>query len=204
MSKILFTAIFGEYDILQSIKVDTGWRNICFTDGDIEVKGWEIVKMKAYPKAFRHIKSCPHLFLPEGTELSMWIDGNITPKMPLNHIIKGKDSGYTLMAHPARNCVYAEGQRCIELNKDDPKIINAQLAKYRREKYPIKNGMVATGVIIRTPGFEKFGEAWYEEIKQHSVRDQISFPVVATRHRLDFHTFPFMQGFNKVIHASKR
>lgn len=203
MKKILFTAIFNYYDELAPIN-QPGWDCICFTDNpDMTAQGWRIVRMEPYDKIFRHIKTCPHLFLPNH-DLSVWIDGNLTPKISLDQIAKGK-TDYTLMQHPERKCLYREAERCIQLGKDDAATINAQMERYRRDKYPAKNGLVATGVIIR-PGsaYERFGEAWWDEIRDGSVRDQLSFNYVAWRHKLRFAMFPFLQGFDKVIHASKR
>lgn len=201
--KIIYTSFFSNYDTLSPITVPEGWRALCFTDSIMPVKGWEIVSLEPAPKLFRHIKTCPHLFLPDH-DLSIWIDANLIPQMPLNHIIKGKDQGYTLMQHPQRTSVWAEAQRCIELRKDDASVIADQVLKYKRQGYKDDNGMVATGVLVRTPGFEKFGEAWWDEIRNHSVRDQISFPVVAQQHRLHFKLFPFLQGFKRVMHTGKK
>lgn len=200
--RIIYTSIFGGYDTLQPIKVPDGWKALCFTDSDIVAKGWEIVHTKAEPKIFRKIKTCPHLYLPEH-ELSIWCDGNIIPQMPLNHLVNGK-SGYWLMMHPHRQCIYTEGQRCKELRKDDDATIDAQMARYRKEKYPEKNGLVATGVLIRTSGYEKFSEDWYSEIEKGSVRDQLSFNYVAHKHRLHFKLFPFLQGFKRLVHTGKK
>lgn len=200
--KVVFTAIFGDYDKLAPIR-EKNWRCICFTDSeDLQGKGWEIIYTKPEPKIFRKIKTCPHLFLPKH-DISVWLDGNISPKMPMDHITRNR-TGFYLMQHPQRKSVFAEAQRCKELNKDNHEIIDKQVAKYKKQGYKDDNGMYATGVIIRDgKGFEKFGEAWYAEIRDHSVRDQISFPVVAQKHKLKIKTFPFLQGFAKVVHFSK-
>lgn len=199
--KIIYTAIFGNYDTLAPIKVPEGWRALCFTDSGIVAKGWEIIHRKPEPKLFRKIKICPHLFLPEH-EISMWIDGNLSPQMPLNHLVNNK-TGYWAMAHPQRHCVYAEAKRCIELGKDTLETLNAQMERYRRAGLPRNAGMVATGVLIRTPGFEKFAQGWWAQVEKGSHRDQCSFNYVAWKHKLEYHTFPFLQNFSKVIHSGK-
>lgn len=199
---IIYSAVFSSYDTVQPISLPQGWCALLFTDSTVSVKGWEIVPTKATAKIFRKIKICPHLFLPPH-DISIWIDGNIVPQMPLNHLIKNR-IGYHVMDHPIRKSVWAEAQRCIELRKDDQKTIEKQVRKYRSDGYKDDNGMVATGVLIRTPGHEAFGDAWWEEVNIHSVRDQISFPVIAQKHKLNFKKFPFLQGFKRLVHTGKR
>ena len=84
---------------------------------------------------------------------------------------------YTLMKHPARNCTYAEANACISYHKDKPGNIKPQMERYREEGLPENNGMVQTGVIGRrnTPAVKEFEALWWEEIKNNSQRDQLSF-----------------------------
>ncbi len=194
---LIYSAIFGNYDSLQPITPPAGWRAIVFSDTEQTAKGWEVIRMDGYPKAYRHIKTCPHLFLPGSTEMSVWVDGNIIPSTSRIRAVHGD---YTLMAHPHRSSVWAEAKRCIELNKDSAQTINAQMDRYRAENYP-DVGMVATGVIIRKAGNEAFAEDWWKEIKNGSVRDQLSFNYVAHKHGLKYDTFPFLEGFKKRLHA---
>lgn len=201
--RILYTSYFNNYDTLQPVSVPQGWRAMCFTDNPQPVKGWEIIPTEPAHKLFRKIKSCPHLFLPPH-DLSVWIDANLSPRMPVNHIVNGK-TGYWAMEHPQRRCIYQEAIRCKELRKDDEDIIDAQMARYRAEKYPEKNGLVATGVLIRNgAGYESFGEDWFAEIERGSVRDQLSWNYVAHKHRLHYKTFPFLMGFTKTLHTGRR
>ena len=45
--KVIYTAIFGDYDTLKEPLVITpGWKYICYTDQDFESKVWEIKKVK--------------------------------------------------------------------------------------------------------------------------------------------------------------
>lgn len=199
----IFTAIFNKYDQLREIKLEEGWRAICFTDQDIQSKSWEIRKREFRPKLHRDIKLRPHYHLPK-YDKCVWIDGNLELSISLNELIKNRD-GFWLMQHPDRNCLFKEAARCVELKKDDGDIIFKQIEKYSKEDCPINNGLSATGCLIRDWTNENiaFCELWWKEVKEFSVRDQISFPYVAWRTGLKFDTFPFLQGFQYHYHLHK-
>jgi len=146
----------------------------------------------------------PHLFLP-AHDRSVWIDGHLLPLVNVEEFARDK-SGYWLMKHPARNCIYEEANACIQMRKDNPKIIQRQVARYRQDLYPVNNGLVATGVLIRdnNPAFIPVAEQWWEEVRVHSVRDQISFNYVAHKNNLRFNTFSFLEGFKNQYHVKDR
>lgn len=149
------------------------------------------------PKIFRKVKILPHLFLPEHDK-SVWIDGHLVP----NDLSLFDKSGYWLMKHPTRNCIYQEAQECITLRKDNPRTINEQVNRYRMEGYPVNNGLSATGVLIRdnTEGNRVFGEFWWHQVRTGSVRDQLSFNYSAWKTGLQFDQFPFLQDIKKWKH----
>src|SRR5205814_5569035 len=73
---------------------------------------------------------------------------------------------------------------CIELEKDDPAVIRRQIEQYRSEGMPENYGLAAGTVLMRRhrdAAVIGVMEAWWAEIMQHSVRDQISLPFVAWR-----------------------
>ena len=114
-------------------------------------------------------------------EYSIWVDGNFFLKMQeeFYYDLLG-DYDIAVMQHPSRNCVYEEAEECKRLLKDDPVIIDEQIAKYRKEGYPENNGLAECNFIIRrnTPEMRRLHEAWWAEICRHSSRDQISFPYI--------------------------
>jgi hypothetical protein len=53
-----------------------------------------------------------------------------------------------------------------------------QIKKYKSENYPINNGMVQTGIMIRKHNEQRcieVMELWKDELVKHSHRDQLSF-----------------------------
>ncbi len=195
---IIYTAITNAHDQLHEFP--TPYRKIVFTERQIFSSTWEVKKIQVVPKIFRHIKILPHLFLPPH-EKSVWVDGNITP----TDLSVFDRSGFWLMAHPVRDCIYQELIACTKLKKDDAKLMERQVQKYRLEDYPAHNGMCSTGVMIRdnNPDYYPLLEMWWEEVKNGSVRDQLSFNYCAWKLGFRFDTFPFLEGLKKWKHNQK-
>ena len=139
----------------------------------------------------RKIKILAHNYLKE-YDYSVWVDANIrildNPKILLNRYLINNDlAAYT--HSEGRTCIYLEAEACIKLNKDDPIIIVNQMNKYRSQGYPEFNGLVVTGVLLRKhndPNIIKAMEMWWEQIQQHSKRDQLSLNFVLWKLGLEF------------------
>ena len=190
----------GNYDRLNEYQ--TKCRKICFTDVPMQSDTWEIVRVEHESKIHRKIKILPHLFLPPHDK-SVWIDGHLKPLIDIESFAQDK-SGFWLMDHPLRKCIYEEANACIAMRKDNRKVIERQTTRYRLERYPPNAGLVATGVLIREPGFEDVLEHWWSEVRDFSVRDQLSFNYVAYKNNLRYNTFPFLQGFKNQYHVTDR
>ncbi len=196
---VVYTAIFGNYDHLKQPRVISPETNYYLvTDANLlsPPHPWRIKTIsESYNcprdpvRRARWCKTHPEILFPRA-ESTVWIDGNIRlltsideltrqalwqdPKNPL-------DIG--LFAHPHRSCVYTEASACIALDKDDPKVIQAQVARYREEGYPFNAGLVATGVVVRrhTGQISFLNRAWWSEIQGGSIRDQLSFNYVVRK-----------------------
>jgi len=158
-------------------------------------------------------KVLPHKFLSE-YEYSVWIDGNILLRGDVNKLIeKYLVDGVNLaifdhMQHKkrwkkifwikntedCRDCVYDEAQYLLRMNKDgkykdDPNLIVRQISKYKKDGYPKHNGLAVTMIILRRhnePDVMKVMDDWWDEIKNNSRRDQLSFNYVAWKNNLNF------------------
>lgn len=159
---MIYTAIAGEKDAPRDdIKVFT-------TD--------MFVSPRMNAKIF---KILPHLFMND--EYSVWVDGNMTPKLTEQEYIAFLgDNDIAVMNHPERQCLYDEGKFCEIKGKDIAEKIEPQLHRYHQEGYPRNNGLYACGFIVRrhTPKMKRLCEQWWAEICAGSSRDQISFPYV--------------------------
>lgn len=194
---ILYTCITNAYDQLHEF--ETPFRKICCTDKYLVSSTWEIVIVDPEPKIFRKVKILPHLFLPEHDK-SVWMDGHL---VPYDLSLFDNKSGFWLMKHPTRTCIYQEARECITLRKDNPATINEQMGRYRLEGYPENNGLSATGVLIRdnTKENNDFNEFWWHQVRTGSVRDQLSFNYSAWKTGLKFNQFPFLQDITKWRHV---
>lgn len=202
--KIVYTCITGNYDKLQPVTPQAGWRYICFTDTDITADGWEVVKITDTHGLNRHklsrrIKILAHEYLPTH-DVSIYHDANIAIQADLNTLAQiGTD--IAVMKHPERNNLVDELKACIRLKKDSSDVMTKQVGIYLRTKY-MGDAMTANGVIIRknTPEICAFNEAWFNEVLQHSHRDQLSFCYCAWKTGTRYSTIPFLQGMKKYSH----
>ena len=202
MKNLIYTAIFDDYDKLRDpLFVDKNCSYICFTDNEnLKSYVWQIVQVKLnenYSKAqsARNIKINIHKYVDKVSNF-LWIDANQQITRDLSYIFDKNDSfDITLLQHPDRICIYEEALACIQLYKDSQEVINAQMKRYFDEGYPEKDGLHATGLIIRKNNerINKFCEAWFNEILHGSHRDQLSFDYVNWKKRfmITVHTIPF-------------
>lgn len=190
---IVYTAIFGDYDVLNDpLVVNKKIEYICFTDNkEIKSKVWDIriVERELTPRReARKYKILSHEYI-EAKE-SLWIDGCILIYTdPIRYLSRFKDD--MLLTKHWRNCVYDEAKVVVRNNKETKEIAEAQMDKYRDELYPKDNGLVDTTCVFRrmNPQIEMLEEDWWDELNQCSKRDQLSFNYVAWRNQMKFGLF---------------
>lgn len=193
MSKIIYTAIMGEYDLLKDpVVITPGWKYICYTNNkNIKSNVWQIEHMYLNSvKEVRQLKITP----PFKYEICIWVDASIEVNCNLDDFIRDNHKGYfTIMKHPFRSCVYEEGRACISRKKDNQEIITEQMDRYRKMGYPENNGMVASGLIVRNSCIrvQRFCERWWKEVEQYSRRDQLSFNFTAYYYPLRYNLIPY-------------
>lgn len=126
-------------------------------------------------------KLLAHQYVPD-YDFSLWIDGSVRLLVPARDLVEKYlgEADIALFRHTTRECIYDEAEICAKLRLDDPAIIEAQVAKYRLEGFPAKQGLNEGGVILRRHGplMEHFNDAWWSEYCRHSCRDQLSFNYV--------------------------
>lgn len=91
--------------------------------------------------------------------------------------------------HPVRTCAYEEAEVCIEQMRDREEIIRAQMKKYKADGYPMNNGLAAATVVFRrhlNSDCIKFSNTWWEEIRNHSRRDQLSLNYSFWKNKLTY------------------
>jgi hypothetical protein len=193
--RVVYTCLFGYSERFN----DFPYRSddvdfICFTDDPtLESQFWTIRHLPYAlldpPRVSKRIKHLPHVFLSEYEE-SLYVDNRvgikITDPNPIFDLIgEGGSSALRCFRHPWRNCVYAEAEEVIRLRYDEPGRVRSQMEFYRYLNYPEDNGLVSSGILLRRhghPSVIEVGEGWYQQLLRHSMRDQLSFNVVAWYH----------------------
>lgn len=208
MRIVVYTAIFGGYDELvdDQFQMD-GVDYICFTDGDIESKTWEVVNCTPiYNDPNRNAKKykvLPHRYLKD-YDYSVWIDGNILVVDDIRDLVKNHkyqvfDHNQTLL--DPRDCIYKEHDAIMRLGKqnggnykDNPALMYNQVKRYLDEGYPHNNRLATNPIIFRhhhDSQVIKVMEDWWTEIKYGSRRDQLSFDYVAWKNKFEYR---FLEG----------
>lgn len=180
MKRVIYTAIFGNYDTLRDpLFVDDSIDYICFTDNEnYQSNIWDIQiveREESTPRRdARKRKILSHEYI-NSTE-SVWIDGCILLKDNPFKYYKNVDCDIILSKH-WRNCLYEEAERVVKINKADKEVVEKQIDRYVKDKYPRNNGLVDSTVIYRkiTPKIIELENLWWEELSNYSKRDQLSF-----------------------------
>lgn len=200
---VVYTAILGDYDNLKNEEVKIpGCDFICFTDDhNLKSNLFNILlckRMYSDPtRDNRLYKILPHKFL-KNYEYSLYIDGSVLVKTKnIIGLVKKylKYSNLAVFSHPERDCIYDEAVACIKAKKDDKCIIEKQMGKYKKERYPKHNGLTENTVILRrhnAPDVVSFSEEWWKEVNDFSKRDQLSFNYVVWKNSFNYTT---MNGF---------
>lgn len=186
----VYTAIMGGVDSLQDpLIVTPGIDYICFTDNKkIKSKVWQIrhienKEIESRKKA-REIKLFPHIYL-SGYDYSIWVDGNILILKDIGALISefiSKDIKISTFKHFKRNCIYEEALTCTILKKDSLENIYRQIKFCVDNSYPAQFGLAETNVMFRKhfdPIVIEFMEKWWNCILNNSIRDQLSFNLIA-------------------------
>tara|TARA_E500000331_G_scaffold357689_1_gene420402 strand:+ start:998 stop:2641 length:1644 start_codon:yes stop_codon:yes gene_type:complete len=212
MKKVIYTTIFGGYDnLVEPHYKPEGWDFICFTDADLKSDTWKIVKKPLVytdnTRTAKRFKVLPHEYLDK-YDYSIFIDGNMTIRNNPDDLIDKylSNSNVAFFDHSqnildSNNCAYKEadyifylGQKNNGNYKDNPVLIQNQMNRYKKEKYPENNGLITGMVILRKHNktdCKKVMSKWWEEIKYNSKRDQLSFNYSAWKTGVKFN---YMDG----------
>lgn len=186
-NKVIYTCITGSYELLDDpFVLSPGYDYVCFTNYDkIKSNIWKIrpipeeLNTLTEVKKQRCIKINPHKYLPE-YNFSIWVDGSVKLKKDANEFVHNncKNAHIFIPSHPVRKCIYEEMTACIKQKKDTEQHIAPQKAKYTNEGFPKNYGLVQSNIVMRyhnEPDCIKLMNTWWEEVKNGSHRDQLSF-----------------------------
>jgi len=189
MRKAVYTFIFGNYDTLKTPTVMTdGWDYICFTDdNNLRSNIWEVRQsirdqedLGLENKRF----ASKHKILFDNYvgdyDLSLSVDGHLQINCDLDELINENlkpESDMMICPHPTRDCIYDEAEVCKAIEKDNPRLIDEHMQRYRDAGYPTHNGLYSAKVIGRRhdrKSLKEMCKVWFEELQRGSRRDQLS------------------------------
>lgn len=192
---VVYTAIFGDYDVLiEPSVIEDHIDYVCFTDDPkINSNIWEVrhIKPRYGPSLTnRYIKTHPHEFLSE-YEISIYVDGNIQIQDSLSERVVEflEHHDFAVHSHPDRNSLFAEAEVCIEKGLVDHSTATAQIEKYRTEGFQDKMGLSENRVLYRRHKSEDLQiamEEWWTEIYSETSRDQLSLMYILWDNNLRF------------------
>jgi len=182
---IIYTVITGGYDSLPEITPEPSVEYWLFTD-DASIPTQQFWNRFALsnpsglnPRRLSRLpKLRPHIYLP-AHEISIYIDANTVLIQPVSEFAKYcvQEMPFAVHRHPGRRCVYSEAEKCLSTHLDDPKIIVAQMERYKRNGFPADFGLTENRFIVRrnVEAVTMLDECWHREYFNGSQRDQLSF-----------------------------
>ena len=186
---VIYTAIFGNYDVLmQPEYVPRGVDHICFTD-DANLEGgvWDIRLLNECDsprvQAFKP-RILPHRYLKE-YDYSIYVDGHLYIKSDLTELIKKSNSNIAAVNHNYRDCAYDEADAVVENGRANAQVVRQQMNRYKSEGFPKSYGLSNNGLLIRKHNDKKVIEVmelWWEEFQRGAKRSQLSFEYALWKH----------------------
>lgn len=195
----LYTAVYGNYDWIKPAP-NVAIPCYLYTDRsavaqEAERRGWLPVVV---PHGIATLNGDPHITAPmlahkwwkthpqkaaPDVDVSIWIDGSMEVIVD-NYVTRCLDAlgtdDWACMPHPARNCIYPEGEFSSTLTWRYDKDSMLNQIEFYRQFHPPGWGLIATGFMVRrhTPQVIELNERWWEEALAWSHQDQLSLPVL--------------------------
>lgn len=206
----LYTAIFGEYDHVRApVRQDIDCDYVLFTDRPLASQDtglWKVVVLDTADLFPNHPRLAAKFFkivahrafallsaLHAGAGLHayeqiIWVDGSIqiTSEQFARRMLESiSANGLAMLNHPYRRCIYREAEASLKMTKYTKQPLMEQVAHYRAQGYPEKNGLMACTVFARLqrPDVNRIFEDWWEENLRWSFQDQLSLPYVLWKRR---------------------
>jgi hypothetical protein len=229
MKIVVYTAIFGEIDVLwppSPLAMD-GSEYVCLTDKPRRERGywsqhlteewptiekesvrysavkplWDVrvvrKKFRSSRKMARWYKALAHQHFPDA-DITIWLDGNVRLLIPASQAIKKwlGDADFATFNHQDRNCLYREAEFCAGKGKGNKAKLAAQRKAYHQAGMPSHWGLPETKCVIRrnTAKMKELNMAWWEQLSQHSIRDQVSLPYVCWKLGIRWKVIPGRAG----------
>lgn len=195
---VVYTCITGNYDsIKEPLYVNNNIDYYVITDMEvpdnsswkkIDINKYDELKNLSLPDKNRYIKFFPHKLFPN-YDFSIYVDGVIQIVADLQPLVENMGSCVLgLHRHNARNCLYDEAKAIIYANKAPKELVLNQINKYKKEQFPVQNGLYENTILIRKNNDEnciRLMESWWVEYMNSCKRDQLSLPYVIWKEKFN-------------------
>lgn len=177
----VYTAIIGGYDDYKE-PPEGDYDSYVFTDADLKSRSATVLRPALAEnldpcRRARAIKILSHLCLPQ-YEFTIWVDGSVQIlRNDLLPFVEGLLARHDLAVfrHRLRSRLEHEAEVVANYGIDDAAVVHRQIEQYRNEGY-VSDDLAETGVLVRrTKKCVVFESLWWEEVKNGSKRDQLSF-----------------------------
>ena len=191
LKKVVYSVILGNYDEIKAINIQKGYDYFLFSDiyNNTFIKtNWTILPIPEEVKNLnitsvkkqRYIKLHPHLYF-KNYDLSIYIDATFSITGDLDiFLLRSLSSKYYIysLEHPLRNNITAETFAVVRAFKEKNSTSKIIRERYMKENFPDNSGLIESCLIIRKHNEKNcinLMNDWFEEIKNYSHRDQLSF-----------------------------
>jgi hypothetical protein len=193
MRLVVYTAIFcGRDELKQPAHTPEGVDFVCFTEANMPGGSWQVRppgRILTDPaRAVRYHKLCPFRVLP-GYDSYIWLDGSLElTGDPRDMAAAGGELG--LFPHRQRDCAFAEAEVVVETTRAPARQVRNQMDCYRRRGFPSGFGLWEAGAMVRrnTRRIRALCDTWWEQVRQHTCRDQLSLPYSLWSQKLSWNT----------------
>ena len=221
----IYTVNYGNYDnFLKHAKQDIPCHYIYFTDNtqnNIQ-NDEETIVLNEYPinkinypieEINKNITNVvlfrTDLFLIEKLkeyDICIYIDGNakILKENFIREILTEENMSNDLIIsrHPERNCAYQEAIFCLTYDKYTNTDLQRQIDDYKKDNYPIDNGLYWNGFIIYLNPFSEKMKLFYDTYTEHMIKytknpkfyshpqGQVSLPYVLWKTNMKYKVLP--------------
>ncbi len=208
---VVFSAVIGQYDNIRSPEfINDNLDYILFTDSDlIKSDVWNVVVVDNQEnldntKLARKIKIVGGYEYLDNYDYTIWIDGKLQITGNITDYIENYsiDSPILCFNHYVSDDIYEEAESCIMMGRDDPDIIKAQINRYRIEGYPEHSGLVDSCMLVRDNKNDRLKKTmydWWNEVKNGSKRDQLSFNYVCWKNQILYDSSPLVSFDNEYV-----
>ena len=214
MPTAIYTVITGNYDtIKQPLVLTPGADYFLFTNNPhIRDAGvWKVVHIQSLNIVgrterennillSRKVKMLPHVYLPQGYDLSIYIDADMLIKRPLTELLDAlnKETLFAACRHSYCASVREEINDLINKGMVNGHQVEQQWQRYVEWGFKDDIGISENGLLIRRHHDARviqLMELWWGEYQQGCLRDQVS--LMPCIHRIGF--MPYFQFIEENI-----